>query len=397
MDFENNILPSSLDDDTLSPSEIAEKIEKMRQLKAIIKKYEEQIKTRKDGRQYYVIINRKQITAITKESLYEKLWQMEYGRSKSSLKDLFPEWLIWKRDYTSTTNKTLKEYKYLWDALLQDDDIVSVPMKNLAVKDFTNFFRKLTKGRQLTKKRFTNLKSLLNGIYDYAIEEEIVSCNPIRDVNCKQLTFKPVNHSNEAFSIEEREKLLTYLQTVDNIYSYAIQLDFCLVLRIGELLALKWSDIENDMIHIQGQSLIDMKMNDDLSFTPKEHINVNHIKGNTDQGFRYEPLTPKALFILEKIRKLNPAGEYILMKDGKQITYDSFNRNLKNYCINAGIKPRSSHKIRFTTASMLFNDGMPLTNLQNLLGHTTPAMTMHYIRSVTPAETTTQIMASALG
>ena len=38
-----------------------------------------------------------------------------------------------------------------------------------------------------------------------------------------------------------------------------------------------------------------------------------------------------------------------------------------------------------------------LTSLQKLLGHTTVAMTMHYLRQVTPMEDTVEIMAGALG
>lgn len=79
MNFENNILPTSIFDDTLSASEIAGKIEKMRQYKAIKKKYENQIKTRKDGRQYYVIINRKQITATSIDSCQGLILGLAWG------------------------------------------------------------------------------------------------------------------------------------------------------------------------------------------------------------------------------------------------------------------------------------------------------------------------------
>ena len=56
-------------------------------------------------------------------------------------------------------------------------------------------------------------------------------------------------------------------------------------------------------------------------------------------------------------------GEYILMHDGKQLNKDAFNRWLKKYCLMAGVTPHSSHKIRFTVASMLYKNGVPLTTL----------------------------------
>jgi len=153
----------------------------------------------------------------------------------------------------------------------------------------------------------------------YAIEQEIIQINPIDNVDTKQFTFKPVNNSNDVFTISDREKLLEHLKDNQNIYALAIRLDFHLVARIGELLALRWSDIEGDYIHIQGQCVREMKMNDDLSFSKRTYENVNHVKGYANEGFRYMPITPECRNILDEIRKLNPDGEFILMKNGKQL------------------------------------------------------------------------------
>lgn len=68
-----------------------------------------------------------------------------------------------------------------------------------------------------------------------------------------------------------------------------------MVLRIGELLALKWNDIEGDFIHIQRQKLLNNEMNDDLTFTSRSYENAEHVKGYTEQGFRYMPLTADIL------------------------------------------------------------------------------------------------------
>lgn len=137
-------------------------------------------------------------------------------------------------------------------------------------------------------------------------------------------------------------------------------------------------------------------MNDDLTFSKREYVNVNHVKGNTDKGFRYQPLTSEALRILDKIRELNPDGEFVLMKDGKQLNTYTFNRWLKKHCEACNIPVRSSHKIRFCVASILYDLGVPLTVLQQLLGHTTTAMTLHYLRRVTPTKDTANLINSAL-
>lgn len=240
--------------------------------------------------------------------------------------------MVWRRDLTSISSKIPKEYTYLWNAFFAQDAIKDKPLANLKSKDFLHLFRKWTKNRGITKKRFGNVKSLLNGIYEYAIEQEIAKHNPIREINCSQFTFKPVNNTNDVFTAEERQKLLEHLKSNDTIYALAIQLDFHLVLRIGELLALKWTDIEGDYIHIQSQRLLENTMADNLTFTARTYVNADHIKGNADGGFRYLPLTPEAKHILKRIRQVNPDGEYILVRNGKQLIGDTFNEHLHKYC-----------------------------------------------------------------
>ena len=377
-------------------SEFSEKVLLMKRKREIEKKYKSQIKTRSNDGRSYVYINRQQIIASSYDALIEKLYELEYGRENSSLAILYPEWMLWRRDCTPISDKTLKEDVNNWNRYLQDEPIVHVPLKELCPKDFIRLFRRWTKDRQMTRKQFNNVKSLINGIYYYAIEDGIVTHNPLKDISSKQFPFKPVNNDDDVFTIEERKKLLNYLSTNNDMYSLAIQLDFQLVVRIGELLSLRWTDISNGNIHIQSQLLTEREMNDDLTFSKRQHVNVDHVKGNTNQGYRFQPLTEEALRILERIKEQNPDGEFILMKDGRQLNANSFNRWLKRFCEACDIPVRSSHKIRFCVASILYDAGVPLTVLQQLLGHTTTAMTLHYLRRVTPTLATANLINSAL-
>ena len=239
----------------------------------------------------------------------------------------------------------------------------------------------------MTRKKFNNIKSVINGIYYYAIEMGIVAHNPVKDINCNQFSFQAVNNDDDVYTMDDRKKLLEYLSTMpDDIYALAIRFDFQLIARIGELLALKWSDITPDnYIHFQRQFLGQRVLNDDLTFETLTHENVDHIKGNTDEGFRYEPLTDEALEILKQVRELNPDSEYIFVTpNGKQLNENTFNTRLKNYCNKCGVTYRSSHKIRFCGASILYEMGVSLTELKELLGHTNIQMTLHYLRRVKP-------------
>lgn len=387
------IYPSSHDTLTLEGiAELYKFMQKEKQLKEVCNL--ELIKVRPNDGRNYIYINRKQVIGSDRADLIDKLYSHFFG---TSLEGLYPDWLRWRRDYTHVSNKTIKENIFLWNAYFKDKSIVKVPIKELKATDFIKFFRAMLKAEPMTTKRFNDAKSVLNGIFYYAIENGTVEHNPIKEINFRQFQFKPINGKKEVFTLAERQSLLDYLEPIHDIFSLAVQLDFYLICRSAELRALRWTDIEGDNIKIQTQLLDDQTMNDDLTFNPRTYENVTHLKGNTDYGFRYMPLTEGARQVLERIKEINPNGEFILMNDGNQLTTITFNRHLKAYCNAVGIEPRTSHKIRFTVASLLYKNGVPPTTLQRLLGHSTLAMTLHYLRDVTPEEDTFNAMKAVLG
>ncbi|MGB4658278.1 MAG: tyrosine-type recombinase/integrase [Mobilitalea sp.] len=67
----------------------------------------------------------------------------------------------------------------------------------------------------------------------------------------------------------------------------------------------------------------------------------------------------------------------------------TFNRRrIKKCCKELGIDYRFSHKIRFSTVSILYKRGADNTELQELLGHTDLNMTNKYLKNITPRSET---------
>ena len=88
----------------------------------------------------------------------------------------------------------------------------------------------------------------------------------------------------------------------------------------------------------------------------------------------------KGLEILKQMRRLNPTGTLLFLHNGRPLTTDRFNARLKKYCTEIGIPYLSSHKIRFSTSSLLYDKGTRIKEIQKLLGHSNLAMTEHYIQ-----------------
>lgn len=341
---------------------------------------------RKDGRLFTRVEENgkdKQINGKDETDLYTKLYNFYFGESNSSLETLYPQWVAWRTEQASVSKKTIKENCYLWDTFLKDTAISKVPLKLLKPKDYIKFFREITKGGQITRKRFNDMKSVMNGIIYYAIEQEIIEHNYLRDINYRQFHYKAENNNVLPFTEAERIAIINHLPD-DDLYSLALKLDFHLILRIGELKGLKWSDIKGDYIYVQ-------------RFINDENEVIEDIKGHQEEGKRFIPLTDTAKQILSAVKLLNPCSEYLFVHDGKPLATVTFNRRIKKCCEELGIEYRSSHKIRFSTASIMYKNGVAAPELQKMLGHTTLAMTTHYLRSVTPKEDTLLKMNSVLG
>lgn len=367
-------------------SEIPEKIN-MLMKKKVESIHTGKIYTRKDGRFFTKVDENgklKQINGKDEVDLYTKLYDFYFGECNSSLETLYPQWVAWRDEQATVSKKTIKENKYLWDTFLKDTAISKVSLKLLKPKDFIKFFREVTKGGKITRKRFNDMKSVMNGIIYYAVELEIIEHNFLRDINYRQFHYKAENNDILPFTEIERKKIINYLSDKDDLYSLALKLDFHLILRIGELKGLKWSDIRGNYIYVQ-------------RFINDENEVIEDIKGHQEEGKRFIPLTDTAKRILDDIRRLNPNDEYLFFHDGKSLATVTFNRRIKKCCEELGIEYRSSHKVRFSTASIMYKNGVGAPELQKMLGHTTLTMTTHYLRSVTPKEDTLLKMNSVLG
>lgn len=339
------------------------------------------IKTRPDDGRKYFIIQRRPISSSSYEGLIDKLYDYFFGDNAATMGTYFETWMEWRENETSVSKKTIKENRFMWTSLLKDQDITLIPLKDLSAKDLIIYFRNITKGRQITRKRFNDLKSIMNGILYLAVENDIIERNCLRDINYKQFSYKAENTKITPYTEEERLQIINHLGS--DFYSLAIKLDFYLILRIGELKGLRWNDVSGDSLHVQ-------------RFVDDRNEIIEDIKGHAGEGKRYMPLTPKAKEILLQIRTLNPDSEYIFIRNGQPLATVTFNRRLKKCCEDLGIEYRSSHKLRFSTASIMYKNGMEDTELQKLLGHTSLNMTHHYLRNITSKEETASKMRAIL-
>ena len=381
----------------------------MKKNKEIIEQHPYAITQGANGRWYTYVADpnakhgRRQIAKSTKQKVLDAIisdyhqHHNEDDVKEITLEELYKNWMIWRRN-TGTAAKTIKENYNDWHRFLESNVIAQKKVAKIDMFDLETFFLAITKNHAITYKCLTNVKSLLNGIFKYGIRLRVINDSPMHTVDFKQFQTrcKPQKPPKGNYTLVERKEILDFLNKKNDIdiYDLAIELCFYLCLRIGELIGIKKCDIKDNRIYISRSIRKEQIMNDDLTFSPVQYSTEERIKGNKTQGFRSIPLTPQAQEIITKTLKLNPDGDFLFMKDGQPIYADSFNEHLKNkVCKPLNIPYRSSHQIRFTITTMLYEAGVPLNQLSTMLGHSETRTTLHYIRqqSVDPKSSTIMI------
>ena len=117
----------------------------------------------------------------------------------------------------------------------------------------------------MTKKMYYNMSIILRQCLDYAVDKKYIAENPFSDVKINTKMFRRVKKKTgetEVYSIEEEKNLiLDMIRRFNNdptsTAPLAVILLFEIGVRIGELCALKFEDIDGNYIHIQRQEVRD--------------------------------------------------------------------------------------------------------------------------------------------
>ena len=174
----------------------------------------------------------------------------------------------------------------------------------------------------------------------------------------------------ECFSIEEQRRIEGYILNSKSSKLYGVIICLYTGLRIGELLALEWSDIDfkKEELHIcktcydgedkQGKftRLID---------EPK-----------TVSSNRTFPIPKQLVAILKKMRK-DSKSTYVISNGEKGIFVRSYQRSFELLLKKLDIEHKGFHSLRHTFATRALECGMDVKTLSEILGHKNPTITLN--------------------
>ena len=222
----------------------------------------------------------------------------------------------------------------------------------------------------------------LYNMFEFARENDVLIANPCKK-SLKSDMGKP-SDKKEALTIDAQKK---FLEAVVG-YSYENQYRFVLQtgLRTGELIGLKWSDIdfENRTMKIERTMEYRYKVGEWRVGPPK-----------SKSGYRTIPLTDEAICILENQRSKNKSLKLVpmewkdivfLCRKGTPVKNSTYDTGLFKYCDRVGIPRFSMHVLRHTFATRCIEGGMNPKTLQKILGHSNIGITMNLYVHITEDE-----------
>lgn len=222
----------------------------------------------------------------------------------------------------------------------------------------------------------------LFNMMEFAKENDVIINNP-----CKKSVKSDMGKTSdkkEALTIDVQKKFLEGAkgQSYENQFRFILQTG----LRSGELVGLKWDDIdfENRTLTISRTMEFRYKVGEWRVGPPK-----------SKSGYRTIPLTDEAIRILKaqkeknskiKVINLEWADQVFLCRKGEPVKNSTYDTALFKICDKVGIKRFSMHVLRHTFATRCIEAGMMPKTLQKILGHSNIGITMNLYVHITEDE-----------
>ena len=179
----------------------------------------------------------------------------------------------------------------------------------------------------------------------------------------------------ECFTAREQAKIEREITMRDNIRLYGIIICLYTGLRIGELLALKWEDIDFKC----GLLYVNRTGHDGRDENGNYTLICNSPKTVTSK--RCIPLSSQMIKLL-CIIKSKCGEQYIISNKGKPVLIRGYQRSFEKLLDKLGIPHRGFHALRHTFATRTLECGMDIKMLSEILGHKSPAVTLNrYVHS----------------
>ena len=282
--------------------------------------------------------------------LQQELFHYELAESESTtetpelnLVDLF---LSAKR-VEGCSEKSLRYYQSTIKAML---DGIGKDIKHIETDDLRNYLTEYQMRKQLSRVTTDNIRRILSSFFSWLEDEDYILKSPARRIH----RVKTASNIKETYTDEALELMrdncteIRDLAMIDMLASTGM--------RVGEMVLLNREDID---------------------FNERECIVFG--KGDKERIVYFDARTKIHLKNYLASRKdNNPALFVSLRSPHNRLSIGGIESRLRNFGKQLGLHKVHPHKFRRTLATMAIDKGMPIEQLQVLLGHSKIDTTLQY-------------------
>ncbi len=175
----------------------------------------------------------------------------------------------------------------------------------------------------------------------------------------------------ECFTLVEQKKIETAVFNSKKTKMFGIVLCLYTGLRIGELIALQWKDIDLQ----KGVLTVSRSCHD-------KNGSIVFDEPKTVTSCRVIPLPKQLLPKLKNIKK-NSNSDFVVSMGGNAVSVRSYQRSFELLLKKLNIAHRGFHSLRHTFATRALECGMDVKTLSEILGHKNPTVTLNrYVHSL---------------
>ena len=256
--------------------------------------------------------------------------------------------------------------------------IGDIPIEKLTSLQLQKFYRLLlTEGRipriesekqpkGLSAKTVRNINQVISSAMDMAVRHKLILSNPTEGCELPKVEHREMKTL-------PAEQLGAFLREAKESGVYELYyLDLATGLRRGELLGLKWEDIDlqNGIIHVRRQ-------------VARVDGEVKELPLKTKNSYRNISISQDAVAMLTQMEAHRSSDYVFPSSTGGPISPDSVNNMLHRVLKRAGLPSIRFHDLRHTFATLALQNGVDIKTVSGMLGHFSAGFTLDTYAHVT--------------
>ena len=304
-------------------------------------------------------------------------------QSKITINELYEEYRQYHKTETRQTSQSTMENNFRNRILPYLGDIRLDKLTNKVLADWKIKISKQDISLVTKRNGYTALSGLLN----YAVKMGYITKNPLTTLgNFKDTSI--IDNPAEKIQYYTPEEFLKYIAVakkhcntiIDWGYYVFFNILFYTGARKGEANALKWSDIDGNIIHIR-RSISQKVRGKDVETPPKNKSSIRDIE---------MPLPLIKILKKHKERQKNGlrlfSDDYRICGAEKPLRDTTIEKHNIQFAKEAGLPHIRIHDFRHSHASLLANNGINIQEISRRLGHSNIEITWNTYSHLYPKE-----------